>query len=86
MSFVVEHEFPHAHIFLQSGWLWTQPSEMASSLVISVNLMCLLFYKVICMTHFVNHTGCTSMSGLLLVINICPAIMESIVPFLHLCL
>lgn len=86
MSFVVIHKFPHAHIFLQSRWLWTQPSEMASCLVISVSLMCLLFGKVICRTHFVIHSGCTSMPGLLLVINICPASMESIVPFLYLCL
>jgi hypothetical protein len=86
ISFVVTHEFPCTHIFLQSRWLWTQPSEMASSAVISVTLICLLFDKVICVTHFVIHSGCTSVSGLLLVINICPAIMENIVSFLYLCL
>lgn len=86
MSFVVVHELTHAHIFLQSRWLWTQPIEMVSCLVISLSLMCLLFGKVICRTHFVIHSGCTSVSGLLLVINICPASMESTVPFLHLCL
>ena len=86
MSFVVIHKFPHTHIFLQSRWLWTQPSEMASCLAISVSLMCLLFGKVICRTHFVIHSECTSVPGLLLVINICPASMESIVPFLHICL
>jgi hypothetical protein len=86
MSFVAIHEFPHAHTFLQSRWLCTQPSEIASCLVISGNLMCLLSEKVICMTHFVIHSGCTSMPGLLLVINKCPAVVESIVPFLHPCL
>jgi hypothetical protein len=39
MSFVVAHEFPNAHIFLQSQWLWTQPSEMASSLAISISFL-----------------------------------------------
>jgi len=77
-AWLLPMSFPMHTFFCNPGGCGHNP------MIISVSLMCLLFKKVICMTHFVIHSACTSMSGLLLVINICLAIMESKVLLLHL--